>query len=562
MNTENKLKIQNSKFKTVMFLFLIILLAAILRLWHLGQYPIHLTNDEAGIGYNAYSILKTARDEHGQFMPIVFESFGDWKPGLYIYLTVPSVLLFGLTEFAVRLPSALSGVASVYLLYLIANRLFDRNVALASAFILAILPWHMQFSRGAWEANAALMILLAGVWFFIKSLKNHNYIVLSAAFFGLTLWTYQSAKLASVLVLLALAICYHKKLLSLSKKTLGTSVVIGILVAMPIVLSLFSGKGGRLEVMSVFSYTRPDEYIKETILDQEDISKNSLKYLLFHSEAANLTRGITGRYFNYFSGKFLFFQGDWSSLRHSIPNVGYLLFAEAPVFIVGLVQLFKSKGDKNATFVLLWLAFAPIAPALTRDSVHGVRALNMVAPLSIVLGIGINSMYSYLKKQINPLVKYIMAFLITGAFIYSFVIYLDGYYIQNEYVYAENYFYGYRETVKELDKISEDKKVVFSQSYDQPYIYFLFYKHYDPDKYQQVSNFIPSEYGDVGIVTKLDNIEFRPINWSSDIRLENTLIVGKLSAFPTEEVDKPEDYDVTRIKYPNGNDAFLIVEAK
>src|SRR3990167_2733917 len=95
-------------------LLLVLAVAAILRLWGLGTNPPHLTNDEAALGYNAYSILITAKDEHGEFMPIVFKSFGDWKPGLYIYLTVPWVAIFGLNEFSTRIVGALSGVIAVF----------------------------------------------------------------------------------------------------------------------------------------------------------------------------------------------------------------------------------------------------------------------------------------------------------------------------------------------------------------------------------------------------------------------------------------------------------------
>src|SRR3989344_1238336 len=103
--------------KTKYFLFLILTFASILRLWNLGGNPPHLTPDEAAVGYNAYSILKTGRDEYGEFLPIIFKSFGDYKPGLYVYLTVPSVAILGLNEFAARLPSAFFGIISVFLIY-------------------------------------------------------------------------------------------------------------------------------------------------------------------------------------------------------------------------------------------------------------------------------------------------------------------------------------------------------------------------------------------------------------------------------------------------------------
>ena len=85
-----------------------LLLGFYLRIHNVANMPNGLTWDEAALGYNAFSILKTGRDEFGKFLPIIFKSFGDYKPGLYVYLAVPSVAIFGLTEFATRLPSVLA----------------------------------------------------------------------------------------------------------------------------------------------------------------------------------------------------------------------------------------------------------------------------------------------------------------------------------------------------------------------------------------------------------------------------------------------------------------------
>ena len=353
------------------FLIVILVLATVLRFYKLGQYPIHLTNDEAALGYNAYSILKTGRDEHGTLMPIIFQSFGDWKPGFYVYLTVPSVAILGLTEFAVRFPSAFAGVAAVYLVYLLGKKLFDRKLGLFAALALALMPWHIHFSRGAWEANVALTLLLAGLWFLFKSFEKNKYLVVSAAFFALTLWTYQSAKLASALPLLAILIVYRDKFFSIKKHILAKAFVIGILISIPVVLSVFNGKGGRLEVMSVFSYPRPEEYIQKTVLSQENIQKGDLTYLLFHSEGLNLARGVIGRYSNYFSGRFLFFEGDWSNPKHTSPDVGYLLLIDIPILLVGAWSMLSKSKERSYLFVFLWLLLAPVPAALTRDSAHG-----------------------------------------------------------------------------------------------------------------------------------------------------------------------------------------------
>ena len=93
--------------KNTAILLVIVLLAAVIRLWQLDSNPPGLTWDEAALGYNGYSIMQTGRDEYGSFLPLSLKSFGDYKPAVYAYLTIPFIAILGLTEWAVRLPSAL-----------------------------------------------------------------------------------------------------------------------------------------------------------------------------------------------------------------------------------------------------------------------------------------------------------------------------------------------------------------------------------------------------------------------------------------------------------------------
>ena len=60
-----------------LILFLIVILAFLLRFYQLSTNPPGLNLDEVAIGYNAYSILRTGRDEYGKFLPIVFRSHDD-----------------------------------------------------------------------------------------------------------------------------------------------------------------------------------------------------------------------------------------------------------------------------------------------------------------------------------------------------------------------------------------------------------------------------------------------------------------------------------------------------
>src|SRR5581483_10975161 len=131
----------------ILILVGIIVLAFVLRFWHLNSYPA-LNADEASIGYDAYSLIQTGKDQHGNAWPIDFQSFNDYKPGLYVYIVLPFVKLFGLNEWSVRIPNAFIGVVTVYIVYLLVKELFGKekeHLAFLAALFLAISPWHIQF---------------------------------------------------------------------------------------------------------------------------------------------------------------------------------------------------------------------------------------------------------------------------------------------------------------------------------------------------------------------------------------------------------------------------------
>ena len=94
-------------------LVLILILAAFLRFWQLGRVPPSPDWDEAALGYNAYSLMRTGADEYGQKLPLVLRSFDDYKPAVYAYLAILPIKIFGLNVFAVRLHAALLGTLAV-----------------------------------------------------------------------------------------------------------------------------------------------------------------------------------------------------------------------------------------------------------------------------------------------------------------------------------------------------------------------------------------------------------------------------------------------------------------
>ena len=536
-------------------LILTMLLAASLRLPYLGVNPIHLTPDETALGYNAYSILKTGRDEYGQWFPLVFKSFGDYKPGLYVYTAVPFIAVFGLNEFSIRLPGALSGLLAILLIYQLANQISgkkDSSLGKISALILAVSPWHVHLSRGAWESNLSLTLTLLAIHFFLNGSKNFKYYYLSTLFFGMTFWAYQGAKLSTPLVILSLLIAFSRDILK--RTSLIKPFLLLLIFVLPIILSLKSGSG-RLRVFSLFAYRRSPSEIFQ-ILGQDNQLKNDLTYLAFHSEPLYLTRVFLSHYFNYFSSKFLFFEGDWTTTRHTPPYHGVMYVIDAVFLIFGLAKLINSTPPGHK-FIIYWLVTAPLPAAFSRDTIQAVRSLNFVIPLVLITSFGIATLFQYLKNRRKILIA-------VGA-IYSLLIFrfLDLEFIHGPILQAKYWYYGYKQVIKAISPIESNyQKIIFNQSYAQPYIYFLFYNKYDPKKWWPQARLQENPNGDVGLVEKLDKIEFRPLAWSGDKYLPKTIIIGDPLAMDPNAKFQNDVQLLKEINYPDGTTAFYIFASK
>ena len=129
--------------------------------------PVALNRDETSLAYNAFAILQTARDEHGRFLPLQIESFGDWKLPGYIYTLLPFIAVFGLQDWVVKLPSALASLGTIVFGFLLVKK-WSKDELFASllALILAITPWSIHFARVAYETNLALFFWVFGLYFF------------------------------------------------------------------------------------------------------------------------------------------------------------------------------------------------------------------------------------------------------------------------------------------------------------------------------------------------------------------------------------------------------------
>ena len=158
--------------KLIVFIFL---LALALRTVKLTDFPVGFHSDEARVAWNSLSVLKTGRDDHGKAFSLYYNTFGDYRPTGIFYATIPALLLFGRSEFAVRFFPAVTGALTVFLLYLLVlEMLKNEKLAVISSFLLAISPWHIEVSRATSEVVISSFFALSSVYFLIKLINDEK----------------------------------------------------------------------------------------------------------------------------------------------------------------------------------------------------------------------------------------------------------------------------------------------------------------------------------------------------------------------------------------------------
>lgn len=483
--------------------FLIIILV-IGTIWRLPIFaPNSLNWDEVSLGYNAYSLVNTGRDEWGTVLPAIFRAFGDYKLPVYIYLSV-------LWPMVPRVTSFIAGVLTILVCYLLARKLFGREVGIVTAFLVAVSPWTVFLSRIAVEANVGFLIISLGMCCLVY--KKYS---LSALFLGLSAWTYNSARLFAPAMLL----------LSKRWKLL-------LIILVPIFWQLLNQSGQA-------------RFLNLTLLDSGAIAKiNELQTTnwggrLLYNKATYWGYTFVSNYLSYFSPNFLFIKGG-SHYQFSIPGQGLLYLVCLPFFYLGLLKVYKNK------LILFWLLTAPIAGSITRDSPHTLRAITMLPLPMLISAVGLAWVASKIKF------KKLFYILIT---IIIFVSSLNYELLTIDY--KRNYSWAWQEGHKQVVQIIKDNyskydHIVISKKYGEAHEFVAFYWPWD------AKNFVADKSWDYHAnwywVNKLGKIEF--VNdWEMETYkyLPNTLVIST----PTNKLVGKK---LKQIDFLDGKPAFIVSE--
>ncbi len=477
----------NRFLKPTLILSAIVLFAGLIRFWDLGTRPHGMIIDEAHFGYIAQSLLETGKDEHGLSHPLTFVGFGDQKLPLQAYLLVPVVKWFGLTNWAVRFPSALAGTLLVIVVYGWLKELqFSHKTALLGSLITAVSPWTFILSRFAYESNLGLLLFVSGLWSLTRALKNSQgkWWFLTGLLWGSTWYAYIAYRLVTVLLLVTLSLywTWHRKVSWKNLILLITS--FGVIVLPFLLPSQLTGNTARLQQIGLFS----NEGVSLAVVENRTFCSQQFPQFLCYAiwnKATILGKEVLNLYLTVVSPEYLAISGEENLRYLSVEGTGQFFSILYPLLILGLVSVGLTQKIKkiNKTFLpllIFGLVLSPL-PAVLSGTLQKVR-LSPLFPFllwSMLLG------WELLLAQLSQAKWRTLAQLVLSACLLLF----SGLYVVNFlYIHSIKHDFAYDAYVPDIMQFiqpyTNDHHIIIEPFFFDPIMYYAYYDQIDPNFYQ------------------------------------------------------------------------------
>jgi 4-amino-4-deoxy-L-arabinose transferase-like glycosyltransferase len=497
--------------KKILLIYIPILIAAIfIRAYHLDKVPPHLSNDEISIAYDAYSIARTGRDEHNNFLPVSFQSHGTYKAPLYHYLLAPLTLILQNNDITAKLPSLIAGVLTVIVIgllsYEITNNVF---IGIISSLVLTFTPWAIIPSRMVLESNLALFFLTSGLWLFLRYLNNQKnsniYLFFSCLSLSLSLYGYHTEWGLVPMVIVFLLINYFRE----RKKTAFVFLIFFLILISPLINDFYLRLGTSARANS------------EIIINEARIHFLLAQQKYLPVKLLIILKVFINNYLAYLNPVYLFVTGLDILPRFNPYPLGLFLWPLVIPFFTGLLKLKTAIIQKHLWFFIFWFLASPIVPALTHGGENFVRNLPAVIPYTITIAIGIQIL---IKKNLK------LSLIISGLSLITFI-YFEAIYIFHYPLQKADTFQEYKSIAAYLKpiesnyiKIIVDERFGLDNQYvGVPHLYFAYYNYFDPLFLQKR---IYDKYG-----TYYDNYYVTHINWDLE-KIE----VGSLYIVPRDNM--------------------------
>lgn len=507
------------KRQQVVIVLLAMALGLGLRLWKFGQIPDGLHLDETSFGYNAWSLLTTGRDEFGTKLPVAIRAYDDWRPPVYTYLTAGLMRLCGVDDWVVRLPSLVSGLACLGIVYWWFTKMWGRKVGGWAVMALSLNPALIFLSRTAFDANLALTVSIATfglLWYGLNRTRFKWWgvgLVLSA----LATVSYQANKVFVPVMLLAMLVIHRtdlKKLMRQKQNRIATGFLCLGWFFLVLIISGGSPGMARFKGMSIMG----DAGVLTRAVSRQQALKSSGLNPEWLNRRIYFGEEMWRRYLDYWSPSY-WFAGTNQPTLFKFPGLGLFYGFELLLMIAGIRSGVKKLRKKDKYWWLVWTIFAPVPAAVLVAEPLVTRALPMIITGIMLVALGIESLTPNLQRVVWG--GYIIGAMWLGL---SLVVLVDA--EQGELWHGD-----YREWVAWVAGHEQDfDQVVVSNSLTAPYIYYLWYGKVEPVDYlasggTKNGNILDPE-------NRVEKIEFRQLHNSVDWYREKTLVIARAMEVP------------------------------
>jgi 4-amino-4-deoxy-L-arabinose transferase-like glycosyltransferase len=432
------------KFRWQIFLTAIIIFAAILRMWQLGQMPSGFHRDEVDSGYIGRFTLQNGRDIYGNPFPLLYiDKYGDYPPSIPMYFSGLSTYIFGPTVFSTRFPVAFLGALMLLPLYFLMLELFkDERIALFSTLLMAILPWQYVLSRATAEGIIALFFATIALLYLIKFVHTQklSFLIVSFFLFASTYLLYPSYRVLVPLIFLPIPFVFHLK----RKNFIASLLVLGIFLLLTLVISRTAWGRGRFDQTSMFGGQNATmTKVRSQIFAAEEGTNHTLAVKFYHNKYILYGKEILNQYLSYFSPQYLFTIGGLP-YRYSVSDEGLLYLTCLPLLLFSFIY-FRGIEKRIGIFLLYLLFISPLPAPITLDDVPNThRTLFMVLPLTILASYGFFACLDSLKK---PYMKKVFMGIVFG-------------FLLVESVYFLHMYYHHANAVKSVDRDDTNKEMI------------------------------------------------------------------------------------------------------
>lgn len=489
--------------KQIIGLGLVILIAAFIYLWKISIVPSSLYADETTVGYNAYSILQTGKDEYGKSFPILFRLFGAYTPPLFVYVLTPFISFFGLNSFALRLPSALATLGLILVVFLFVKKLnFFKNSysALLASLIFAISPWVVFNARLGYEVTLGYVLFYIGVYFLWQGLDKNNLSLTGLLFLSLSTYTAHTERYLVPLFLSLFLIIFRQKIFNKTYVShLATTFIICLTTQIPHFTVLSS----------------PAFWVKNTSFAASNISAGLWDFI--------------NQLVIYLSPQTYFGSAIQDiNLQHFIPEISLFYSWQIIPFLVGLYFLLKTARSADNKLILLLLLASPIPGAMSGHFISIQRVLPIIVPIVLIIALGIEKLFVLVPKKFG-FISILLAF---ALLLFSLVLLWRSYFVLLPGLWSKWWNFGAKEIAQFISQ-NNQSKIIIDNSRDQAlYSPIIFYLQYPPDKFQPQFTHIATNYyhnPTFSSTVTFGNTTTRPINWETDPLVDAFLVGDTLS---------------------------------